>query len=154
MSTSLQQAKSYLRANFKEGCACPACGQMVKLYKRKIHYAMSRALINLYLLTRTFKEREYFHITEFLSTGVGHDFTLFAHYDMVSLKKDDDNKKTSGYWKINTKGKQFVENTLKVPSHILLYNNKKQGFSDTLVSISETIGERFDYNELMETKLC
>ena len=46
-------------------------------------------------------------------------------------------------------GVQFVECSLKVPSHVHLYDNSVVGWSDKMVTVVEALGKRFDYQELM-----
>lgn len=54
-------------------------------------------------------------------------------------------------WKPTKKGIQFVENMIQLPSHVFIFNNIVYGFSSTMTTIEESLGEKFDYTELMES---
>ena len=47
----------------------------------------------------------------------------------------------------------FVENRMKVCSHVILYNKNIIGFDGPQVSIEDCLGFLYDYNELINTKI-
>ena len=155
---TLQEAKEYLRENFTEGTGCPCCGQFVKLYKRKISSTASRMLIKL----NSFGVGEndgYHHVGELAKgicpTGSG-DFSKLSYWRLVEEKENiDGDKRNSGIWRITPRGVLFVENKLKIPSHVYIFNRKKmfsvgnRGFSEKTISIVDTLGKKFSYKELM-----
>ena len=143
------EAKRHLRENFNTGTDCPCCGQFVKLYKRKLAATPSRMLIRLYSLLDGWN-----HVSEIVkgisSTG-SNDFSKLAYWKLIEEKGNlnNDGKKNSGYWKITKKGRDFVENKIRIPSYVLIYNTKCYGFSDDETTIIGALGEKFSYNELM-----
>lgn len=152
---TVAKAKEYLRENWEQGVDCPCCGQHVQLYDYKLFATSARALILLYRLT---KERpdEYFHISEYAEADRGKSraphFAELRFWGLISKQSNTDPaKKSSGYWKITTKGKEFVDGTITVPSRILVYNNRFKGFSDksTDIDINEALGNKFNFAELM-----
>jgi predicted transcriptional regulator len=151
-STPLSDIKSYLRANYSEGCSCPACGQFVKLYKRKIGAPQSRALMMLSFINA---EKEWCHIREIVKeVNVHGDFAKMEHWGLIQAKPNekDSDKKDSGLWKITEKGKQFINNEITIPSHILIYDGKCVGFSNKQINIIGSLGKKFSYNELMSRR--
>jgi len=152
---TINEAKDYLRINCKEGVNCPCCGQLVKVYKRVIYSTTARDLIKLYLMHETNGWDKYYHIVEILDEkkSGGGDFAKFLHWKLVEeMPKDENNtqKRTSGFWKLTSAGKMFVENKLKVRKYVLLYNSKVLGFEGDKINIKECLGENFNYEELMK----
>lgn len=150
---TLTKAKKTLRDNFERGTDCPCCGQYVKLYRRPINAGMAIFLIELYKLG-TETGREYHHARDVLkrvkSATTSRDYCILEHYKLIERRGDsEDGKRTSGYWRVTGDGKDFAVDNLLVPRRVHLYNNKKVGFDEDLVSISDLAGAVFDYEELM-----
>lgn len=145
----LGEAKAYLRENYKKGCNCPVCGQFVKRYKRKLNSGMARTLIAIY------KHHKYHpvNVKDFLRSKKmqnNHDWTLLRYWGLIVEHENlDEKKKSSGVWSITTKGIHFVENRVRIASHVFIYNTKVEGFSLTDTNIVESLGKHFNYKELM-----
>lgn len=150
VGTTLQDAKEYLKKNFNEGCSCPACGQFVRLYKRKLGSPQARGLILLYSLHRS-TGKEWIHIRKIIEqVNVHGDFAKMVYWGLIEEhSNEDEDKKNSGLWRITEKGKRFVRNEIKIPSHALVFNGKLQGFSGTTTDIVDSLGKKFSYRELM-----
>lgn len=149
---TIKEAKDFLRENYKEGCECPACGQTVKLYKRKLNSAMAYGLI---LLTRC-QEQGYFHIEDFLKTqecpsSIRGDIPKLRYFGLIQAMKTTETggPAKAGYYIVTQKGRDFVDGKLTVPKSVNLYNNKQYGFSEDHVNIKRALGSKFNYNELM-----
>lgn len=152
---TIVEAKEHLRESWKEGTDCPCCGQHVQLYDYKLFATSAFALMKLYSLS---EERPdiYFHISEYAEASKGSPraphFAELRFWGLISKQENSDpTKKSSGYWCITQKGREFVEGKILLPSRILVYNNKFQGFSDkaSSIPIQEALGNKFDYAELM-----
>lgn len=148
----LQQAKEKLRANWHKGVKCDCCGQFVKLYKRKLNSGMAIALINIY----KYHGRKAVNVKDFLREERlpnNHDWTLLKHWGFIreiESKEIPSEKKSNGVWRITVLGEKFLKNNLpKCPSHILIYNNTFQGFSSSYTTIIKALGNKFNYEELM-----
>lgn len=148
MSDTLQEAKQYLRDNWHKGVNCKCCGQFVKLYKRKFGSLQAQALIMMYQLHQ---ESEWVHVREIIEKlNIHGDFSKMAYWKLIEEKENtSSDKKNSGYWKITEIGKQFVLNSIEIPSHVFVYNAKLQGYSETKTNIVKSLGEKFSYKELM-----
>lgn len=147
---TLVEAKTYLRGSWKKGVSCPCCGQFVKLYKRKLSSVMSRMLIRLYHLPQGYNHVS--KICKDISNTGTHDFSKLTYWGLIQEQVNTDTKKrTSGNWKITEKGCQYVEKRITMPSHVFVYNSKKQGFSETMTTITKSLGVKFNYSELMKT---
>lgn len=146
---TIKEAKQYLRNNFEKGVDCPCCGQFVKRYKRKLNSGMSRTLIALYKA----EGKNPVNVKAFLRENNiqnNHDWTLLRYWKLlIEHENDDPDKKSSGVWSITNKGIGFLMNKVKVPSHILLFDNKFIGYSPTETDVVDSLGKHFNYTELM-----
>jgi len=134
-----------------EGCVCPVCEQYVRVYKRSVNSMMARQLIHAY---KNFGVGAFFHNSEIVmgTSGAG-DFAKLAFFGLIEAKKHekgDQGKRTSGYWCVTPKGFDFINNTVMVQKYAMVYNDEVLGYSGDLVSIVESLNNKFDYNELMK----
>lgn len=151
---TLEGAKTFLRTNWQEGCNCPACGQRVQLYKRKLNSGMAVTLIYIYVEDK--KINQWIPVKDHLRQMKyknNHDWTLLRYWGLIEEKQkgEDEDTKNSGYWKITDKGKAFAENKIAVPKHIYLYNGKRYKSQEVIeeITIKEALENHFSYNELM-----
>lgn len=151
---TIEEGKQYLRDNWENGVSCPCCNRNVKLYKRKINSGMSLFLIGLYRLNRKFPREVFFKNKDAMEImGINTsslDYSVMKFFDLISDEPTTDSeRRNSGLWRITQKGIDFIENKIRVQSHVLLYNNICYGFTNEFVDIRTSLGERFDYSELM-----
>jgi hypothetical protein len=75
-----------------------------------------------------------------------------VHWQLAELQpnKDDPKRKTSGLWRPTADGVAFVHERIRVPARVYLYDNEPIGFDSEQITIREALGDRFDYQELME----
>jgi hypothetical protein len=161
---TLVEAKAHLRENYKSGCTCPACGQYVKEYKRKLNSGMALFLIGLYkLMKRDAKKNPTVQYTQnFYSnkevmkkmnlTVTSLDYSVMKHFGLIEPRVSEGGKRDSGAWRLTQEGIHFVSNSDTAPKYVYLYNNKRTGISDEQISISEALDSKFDYEELMKAK--
>ena len=146
---SIKEAKEYLRDNYKKGCKCPCCDQVVKLYKRKLNSGMATTLIQIHKHSKNF-----FHVKDMLrEKGFhnGHDWSLLKYWGLIQELDalPGSTKKSSGQYRVTSKGEEFIYGRAKLPKHILIYNKRFQGFSDEETTIKESLGDDFNYYELL-----
>ena len=151
---TIQEAKDFLSANYKKGVECPCCKQHVRLYKRKFNSVMARTLIRLYVLTRD-KKVVFHHVKDIVqgisSTGTN-DFSKLVYWGLIQEKvKDPDDKihRTSGYWRITDKGREFIEHKFLLPKYVFVYNSECRGISGEETDIKQALTEKFNYDELI-----
>jgi hypothetical protein len=147
--TTLSEAVNWVNENKMEGVICPCCGQIAKVYKRKLHTSMALTLINLY---KKNENNDWVDVKDFLRINKlknSHDWTLLRYWGIIEEKqKGEEKTKTSGLWRITEKGKLFVENRLEVPRHIYIFDTKLLGNSEQVTTIIDALGDKFNYNEL------
>lgn len=148
---TLEEAKQFLRDNWTKGVTCPCCTQFVKLYKRPAHATMALTLIRMYHSDNKNKGA-WFNVKQLVKgisdTGTN-DFSKFRHWGLVEEAPNDTDKKTSGFWRITDEGRKFVEGKTTITKNILLFNKKSYGFMGPKIAIKEVLGEKFNYEELM-----
>lgn len=153
-NVTLKEAKDWLRARLDKGERCPCCNQLAKFYSRRIYSSMAAALIYFY---RSFDQTKFHHKSDLLknktlaTTLGGGDFAKLSYWGLIEEKPkgQDEDKRTSGYWKITQKGIDFVQAKLQIPSHVRIYDGKVFGFTGDKVLVTDCLGNRFSYAELM-----
>ena len=83
----------------------------------------------------------------------GGELSILVHWGLIELKKNEKPKKlTSGVWRLTAKGRSFVNRTLRVPSHAFIFTpgDRLKGWEETTTSVIESLGEHFNYWELMQ----
>jgi hypothetical protein len=145
---TLEEAKTEIQKNLRDGYECPCCGQLCKLYRRKLNANMARFLID--LAHATCKEKQWVPYSECRFRG--RDYNYLAMFGLAVTNKDSSSiARTSGLWKITKRGLDFVRGYINIPSHVFVYNNTVHGFSEKMISIQEALGEPFNYEELMNS---
>ena len=148
MIETLEQAKTHVNQGLSDGVVCPCCGQLAKLYRRKIYAAPARALISLY--HKNIVSPDYYHITALDVDLGGSDFSKLKYWGLIEKAPNDDPEKhSSGLWMITPKGEGYVRDHISVPKYCYVFNNEAFGFSEEKQGIRDALGEKFDYNELM-----
>jgi hypothetical protein len=149
--TSVEEAKNWVSVNSKTACICPCCNRLVKIYKRKLNSGMAQELISLYMLSRNDFETKFYHHTQFAKVSGG-ELSKLTHWGLVSEKQSTINdEKTSGFWGITQKGIEFVENKIQVHKYIYLLDAELISHSEETTNITESLGNKFSYYELMKS---
>lgn len=146
---TIEEAKAYLKENWKKGVKCPCCNQLCMLYDRKIDRDLSLSLIKIYKLQQD-TGKSWVHVQNELKFTSG-NYGKLRFWGLLVPRGDEPEKdtKTSGYWSITELGKKFVNGKVSIPKSVLVYDNKKYGQSDKLVTIQEALGKKFSWSELM-----
>ncbi len=157
-SSTVEEAKVFLRERFHDGATCPVCLQHCQMYRRPITSSMAYALVLFYLAPKP--ADGYVHVEEYLkkqkcAASIRGDFSKLRFWKLVEPKEGakDDGNPSNGFYKITLKGQQFVENKIEVPRHVFLYNNKAYAFSEEVIGVEKTLRDRFNYDKLMKGEL-
>lgn len=154
---SIKEAKEYLRKNWEKGVKCPCCGQMVKLYKRRITSAMAYGLI---LICRGVKPNQSIHLLKYftdkkVSASVVSNIPLFQHWGLLikDRSEKEDGNPDCGVYIITQKAFDFVQGKINLPKYVRLYNKilvKSIEANDGYINIHDALGNKFNYDELMK----
>jgi len=148
-AVTLDEARRVVEAGAVDGIECPCCGRLAKVYRRKLHREM--AIFLCLLVRRAGPERAWVHVRDVLkgtrtAQKASTDGAYLVHWSLIEAKPGEH---SAGMYRPTAMGASFVEGGLKVSSHVHLFNNEPVGFSETLVSIRDALGSKFDYDELM-----
>ena len=151
--TTIKEAKAFLKENWANGgTTCPCCSQPVKLYKKKLNFQMAKVLIDMYKTNK-----EWVHPIKDLTTING-DYAKLRFWGLLEPKVKEDNNpevKASGYWRITERGQLFVTKQISIPQTVYLFNNKAYNIpnvcdDEVRITISDALGTKFNYGELMK----
>lgn len=156
--SAVSAIRQKIKAHEREGCFCPVCEGIVKVYRRKLNSTMARQLITTYRLqydangnSRGVEWVDIFTICKDTAVAGG-DFAKLVYWGLIEQmphEAGDDGKKTSGMWRITDKGISFVLGHRGVKNAVFLLNGEVVGWDDKPATIKTALGEHFDYNELM-----
>lgn len=129
---------------------CPCCHQRVKLYRRRLHSEMALFLIKLVKAyqaeQRGYSTRELLPATSKSST----DGAFLTRWDLVEGEPSmNSSGAKKGIYRPTRKGIEFAQGRISVPSHVHILCGKTVGFSEAPIYISQCLGRRFNYAELM-----
>lgn len=149
---TLEEAKDYIRAGAEEGVACPCCGRLVKLYRRKLHAEMALFLIKLYHACKQWPGKA-FHTKNLIKsdTKASTDGSYLVRWGLVE-RGDSENSAggKAGTYHITQRGKDFVLGRIRAPKYVHILCGDTMGFSAELVTIQDCLGSKFNYQELLE----
>jgi hypothetical protein len=161
---TLQEATNHLEENLADGVFCPCCKRFNKEYERKFNSAMAICLLEFYktsILNSSL--RDFTHIADlFLNNKLfaenmnGGNFATIAYWELIEeMPKDHKNttSRTSGYWRITQKGIDFVNSKIQIPKYIYTHNATLLRVSDTVTDIQQSLGNKFNYVEMMQGEL-
>ena len=149
---TLGEARATLRNTALKGASCPCCGQLVKVYKRKLHSEMAVFLCR--LVRRAGMEYKWVNVRHVLRGGeetqkASTDGAYLTRWRLVETKRAKPGEPGAGLYRPTELGVRFVMRKIRVPSHIYMFNNTLIGFTDKLVTIDDALGDKFSYEELM-----
>ena len=176
--TTIEEAKTYIAANApKKGCSCPACGQYVKHYKRRLNANAAKALILIYNISMSrpdlFSPEEenkygFIHIQnefskQFKLRATGMDYIQLPRWGLIekkpedkvsATKKEDRYKpKHSGFWRITPKGVNFALKRSTLPEYCIVFDNRTIGWGEKQINIEQALGKKFSYQEVINLRL-
>lgn len=144
---TLREVRPYVDGLKAEGGACPACGQSVKLYRRKLDATMARLLLRLVKIQERNGGRGWYHVRA-LGDETG-CLSLLEWWGLVQQATNSDTaKRCSGRWAATPRGVAFAKGQIAVASHVFLYNNRVEGWGARETTIRDALGKKFNYEEL------
>lgn len=150
---TLDEAIEFVREGAKtaDGVSCPCCGQLAKVYRRRLNSTMAAGLI--WLARSTLRGEGWTSPTRsaprYLATSGG-EIAKLAHWGLIEERPNDkpERKRTSGYWRTTIAGLRFANGKTTEPTHVYLYDGNVRGFSEKRATIYEALGSRFSYQDL------
>ena len=138
--------KEWLRARIYDGATCPCCGQFAKVYRRSITSTQARILIA--MLRRNGTDWQYTAGRDNLDPS-----GQISYLKFWGLVEEQDSVRTDGgrpgWWRVTEAGADFANGFITVPKYAYVYNRKVRRIDGPQVGIRQTLGNRFNYDELM-----
>lgn len=141
----LVEAQNWLRHQLDEGAKCPCCTQFAKVYKRKINASMARSLIVMWRAAQL----EFQHIPTTVGARSREEGKLAAWKLIEEEARVRDDGGRAGYWRVTDLGYQFAHGFVTIPKYAKFYDGRVMGFEGDRVTVRDALGDRFDYDELM-----
>lgn len=149
-TTTIEHAKLYLRAHMGEGVDCPACGRMVKMYRRRLGPSMASALLTLYRAHGT----DFGRTTKLWSRLEDADGQKLRYWGLIEPHKTGPDGPRpdgeTGVFRVTDHGAAFIMGHVSVQSHALTFDSRCFGLDGALISFAEALrSDGFDVTELM-----
>jgi len=163
-TTTLEEAKQWLRARVNKGAPCPCCTQFSKVYRRPINKSMAFVLL---LIARYYrrlgvKQEEWLHVPSYInevvagnprrSAAVRGDWAKLKLWGLIEEKPEprEDGSSRIGCWRMTDLGRKFVAREVMVPSHVYIYDGQLLSRPvDKMVTIDDALTTEFSYSEIM-----
>lgn len=151
---SLNAQKAVFFEQLQDGkqTICPCCDRHAQIYHRALNGGQAAQIIKLYRLGGQYG---WIHSSAVAGEMGPSDFSKLQYWGLIEPKPNNENpdKKESGFYMLTEKGADFVKCDILVPSHVIVYNNTVKGYSEKQIGIIEALGNKFNYQHLMEGKL-
>ena len=146
---TLQLARERVREKLDDGIICPCCSQFAKRYFRPLHCAMALWLIDLYQLAKREGLDLFFHYSK-VHDGHPGDAAKLVYWNLIEPQHDSEKgARNNGFWRITETGRLFVEARISVQQKCVVFNGECVGFDGDEITITEALGDKFSYDELM-----
>ncbi len=149
------KARMMLEAQRSQGTHCPCCTKFVKVHHRKFNSGMAVTMIYTYPWFRS-HPLEWLQLGRFLIRNFNFwpsDYGKLVWWGMLEKHPDPPKKsgaKSSGLYRMTSKGFAFTRREILVPSHVHEYKSVVQSFDGDEINIRGALGRKFDYGELMQ----
>jgi len=137
-----------------KGTSCPICSRPIRKYKRKFSSAIASFLI---VLVNNIGSDPWFDANEVDANryGVmkGGDYAKAEKWGLAEQrpKINGVSKKGESMWRPTELGVSFVNGLVVIPKHAYVYKNKVLSFTEEMIDIKEALGNKFDYEEMMNS---
>lgn len=131
-------------ANTPAGAECPSCGQLAKIYTRKLNKQMTRVLIAMYRQ----HGQDWCRFTE-LGVPARADEAKLAYWGLIESEEGirDDGSNRVGVWRVTDKGVDFISKLRKVPRYAVTYDGALLRLEGDPIGVDEATG--FHYDQMM-----
>lgn len=145
--TPLGEVRTYLQVEAYDGVRCPACTQMVKVYRRKLNSNMANVLIRFWCRYG----RCWGYGLDATNDRTG-DLAKCRYWGLIVEERErrpDGGR--SGWWQITELGEAFIRQLARVPRYALIFDGSllRLDVADGYTNVTDALGDKFNYNELM-----
>lgn len=135
-----------------KGGDCPVCDRWGKIYKRPISVSMVKGFM--WLALHLGDSPDFVGVPDTAPEWMKRTYAFanlryWGLLERKALGEDEEDKGTSGLWRLTDKGKQWLNRQIAVPKAAWIYNNRVLQFVQPDVFIDEPLKGKFSYSELM-----
>jgi hypothetical protein len=151
VTTTLEEAKQWLRDHVEDGAKCPCCTRLAKVYHRHINSSMARDMIAMYVTHGT--DWAYLPaVRKGTSSRDNREEPKLRYWGLVEeekVRRPDGGR--AGWWRITEKGEAFLLDQITVPRKMRVFDKRSLGplAGTEQVSIRDCLGDHFNYEDLM-----
>lgn len=152
MMTLLREAREHVLRQRWEGVECPCCGSWVYVYHTPFPGVAARVLTDMYWDGNR-EQRDWVHVPSCENNNKGGDALKAAHWGLIEAQPGvrEDGSTRIGWWRLTEHGLEFVTHMTSVPRYAdILRPSTCLGLSGEPMWISELVGKKFSYRELMQ----
>lgn len=144
---SLVELRQWLKGKRRDGVQCPACDQLAKEYLRKLNSSNTFGLIEMFRI----HGQDWGHVpTTTTLARLGGEFARLALWGLVEeLSEPRPDGGRAGWWRVTDRGVQFIRGEISLPAYARVYNGRLVELQGDEISITEALGTKFNYQELM-----
>lgn len=149
--TLAQARQEYKQVIKGEGGRCPCCRRWGKINGYQINSTQVRGMI---WMLRRFRKNQWIELAKapkFILRSKS--LATLHHWELLENKpkQDDEDKRSSGFWRLTQKGRDFLRLKITLPKHAFVFDNTLIKFSKQHVDAVQALGKKFSYEELMST---
>lgn len=158
-TTTLEQARDWLRERLDKGAKCPCCKQHAKIYQRKLNQGMAASLIAFAKVTLQMTPKDgwlkvpddFVNTSTVLRVLKNREYNKLKYWKLLEPHATDQDADTpyTGMWRITEDGLKFARGEIEVPESVFVYDNRRLRASEKLTTIQKALGTKFNYAELM-----
>jgi hypothetical protein len=143
-----KQRMAWAKAIEGDGAICPCCDRKGKINRGKLsqHLALALKWIEVHGDPEDdgFVDCQGSNQVHLLRSKT---YSQMKHWDLVEPKAG-----RSGFWRVTSKGKEFLLGKITVPQAVYVYNDKVFGFDDKEISFRQCFGRHFNFDEMMSSQ--
>lgn len=144
---TLAEAQAWLLDQLDDGATCPCCDQHAQRYRWTLPGSAIKVLLRNYRVGGT---TQFIESKTVKRVGQGGLHSILAMWDLVEeekVRRPDGGK--SGWWRVTGIGERFIQGGL-IRKYAYIYDNRVSGHDGPWVSISDRLGEPFDWRQHMD----
>lgn len=153
--------RGYIDEHMIDGVTCPCCDKFVKAYDRIITSSMAFGLIMFHRHATDQGQDDWTHAERLFDqldgvpSSIRGDFPKLRYWGLLEAMIDErpDGSKRNGHYRITPTGHDFAMGKMKVTKHALVYNDTPIHFFGEMISVHDSLQNRFSYNSLMSRRL-
>ena len=163
MTTDINEAIAVMRGDWKDAIAskgdhCPVCDRWGKINTVTLRGIMIKTMHWIHREGNGDWVDVPARAPRFVSRSYA--FSRLKHWYLVEQKyippvvRDEQEvreTRTSGMWRLTPIGIDFIFNGATAPDKVFIYNDRRVGASDDMVTARECINEKFNYDVMMGT---